>query len=557
MKVFGLHLHGHNTGACLIDSGKIVCMTEARLTRKKHDECFPERSIRYCLEAFNTNFEEIDIIVIDTFNLGNNHSAVTREDHEKRMNLTYLNNLGLGWIDENKLRECPSHHLAHAASAFFATGFDDAAILVVDGGGYGLGDHYLFHNILERQTMYRGVYDHIYEIRSTSTPENMPALGHMYELATKFLGFGVFNDGKTMGLASYGAGEMFKDVKLLKSFSGGVDIISNMKLKGPYHYNEFIDKFNLNPNVSALPKKEYNEFAFRVQCEFEEGMLHLAKYLQIVTKSRNLCIAGGCGLNCLANSAIKSLKMFDSVFIQPAATDKGIALGHALYGWNDIAKQPRLFKNRFDPYLGKYYSDKEIKDCIDRNYRGLTLVQDRLDETIRLVVNLLIEKKVIGWFQGCGEVGPRALGNRSILADPRFNEVKDEINKKIKHREWWRPFAPVVLVEYANDWFDLDGDDSPYMLLAPLVKEDKRALVPAITHIDNTSRVQTVSRDFNPVLYELIAEFFKKTGVPMILNTSLNKGGDPIVETPQDAINCLMNSEMDYLAIGNYLIRRK
>jgi carbamoyltransferase len=394
----------------------------------------------------------------------------------------------------------------------------------------------------------------LYTIRKDyAMPGFANGLGLLYMGASIFIGLGDFGSGKVMGLAPYGGrtdGRRFR-----RSFYEIVD--GAVLIPSKKNFVRHIDQFQrlYYPDIpkrekGELPDDVYTEIAYEVQDALEEALIEVANHLYRLSPSKNLCYAGGVGLNSVANKKILDNSPFEHIFVQPAACDTGIALGCALYGAHMLMGEDHG-KHRFkNAYLGRPYSGGEVLAAL-RNTANIAFRKE--PRIVERAAGLLAEGRILGWFEGGSETGPRALGHRSILCHPGKPGMKDILNARVKHREGFRPFAPSVLRECASDYFDITCE-SPYMLLIAKVKEDKREVVPAITHVDGTARVQTVTREDNGRFYDLIAEFYKITGVPVILNTSFNIAGEPIVETPADALRCFMSTEMDYLVIEDYLI---
>lgn len=550
MNILGLHVTGHDTGACLITDDSICCISEERLSREKNDGRFPGASIQYVLEdAGLSGLNRVDLVVVD-YSDNSTHKGI--EEIKKR---GYGGNIV-------PIR----HHDAHAASAFFVSPFDDAAVLVVDGlGSWGIDvppgeePHYLLtlqDAMAEVQSVYRATGSELTLLRRTVTTDTYGmGIGAFYAMATMYLGFGELEAGKVMGLAAYGNGKVpFKD-EIFTNFGGELLIeTGKRKFDAPEHLNYFGRKFfaGIPSRKSSEPlKKGHAAIASFVQHQTEDAMLLLAKNLYNMTRSPNLCIAGGVALNCLANRVILDESGFNNMFIQPASSDTGIPLGCALYGCHVLRKMPRKFFMK-DAFLGKEYSDNEISRAL-KNYGGTSCARSK--DVFHRAAAELAKGKIIGWFQGKSELGPRALGHRSILADPRDPKMKEKLNRHVKHREPFRPYAPAVLEEYAAEYFDLPVQ-SPFMLLSARVREEKKNSIPAVTHVDGTARVQTVNKKDNPGLYDIIQEFYRITSVPLILNTSFNTVGVPIVETPENALNCFLKTGMDILIMDKFLVEK-
>ncbi len=555
MNILGLHIFGHDTGAALISEGRLMAIAEERVDRRKHSGSFPVMSVNYLLKATGLkNVNDVDLVV-----------AVTRYGKDGRDKTGDSIRERLGY--SGRIHTI-SHHEAHAASAFFASPFDEAAVMVVDGLGSSAleieTDRPLpfmlrglpfkdVKNYEEVQSFYRARGNEIAGIRKDYTvPGFMNGIGLVYMGTSVFLNFGDFGSGKVMGLAPYG-GQPGKVVD--EPF---VEIVDGVALAGSeknfVRHNDLYRK-RFFPDIpprqeEKLPDDVYTEIAYAVQKATEDALIEMARHLYRISPSKNLCYAGGVGLNSVANKKILDNTPFERIFIQPGACDSGIALGCALHGAHIIHREPPGKYRLRNAYLGRAYSEEEILADLDQ----VKNIRFRKERDVALkAAELLAGGKILGWFEGGSEIGPRALGHRSIICDPRKPEMKDTLNARVKHREGFRPFAPSVLLENASEYFDLDCE-SPYMLLIAEVKEDKRHLIPAITHVDGTARVQTVTREDNGRYYELISEFGRITNVPVILNTSYNIAGEPIVETPGDALKCFMSTEMDYLIIEDYII---
>jgi carbamoyltransferase len=438
------------------------------------------------------------------------------------------------------------HHMSHAASCFLVSPFEEAAILTVDGVGewatasFGVGkgsDITLFKEIR---------FPH--------------SLGLLYSAFTYYLGFKVNSaEYKVMGLAPYGKPVHFERImKDMVHLNDDGSFKLNMKYFS-YDYgltmtNGAFDEFFGGPPRKAEAWMSEREFdiAASVQKVCEEVVLKMTNYIHKETGLDNLCMAGGVALNCVANGRVIRETPFKNLFVQPAAGDAGGAVGVAHYLYNTLEKQPRG-KAWTHAYLGPSYNDSEIKEYLDK--KRVPYEKPEPQELLARTARFIAEGNVIGWFQGRMEFGPRALGGRSILADPRDPKMRDTLNMKIKFREGFRPFAPSVLADKASEWFDI-ACDSPYMLLVAQVREGKRT-IPSVTHVDNSARLQTVTRDESPLYYDLIKEFEKLTGVPIIINTSFNVRGEPIVCTPHDAYLCFMRTNMDHLVVGPYILDKK
>jgi len=454
----------------------------------------------------------------------------------------------------------PEHHFAHACQAFLPSPFEEAAIMVLDGQGVPL--------VRTNNDQLSGCLAYG-KGRSINILKDLPvvcSLGSMYSQFTRKCGFKTNEEGKTMGLAPYGEPEYYDLLKKQLRYSvrkfdfrNPGSLFSGLRAKEyPYtlgKYTSFLKNFKRKERNEPF-SGVYKNLAFAAQKIVEDVMCYLADWLYEKTASRNLCISGGVGLNCVANYKVFTHSKFKNIFVFPSAGDEGLAVGQALYAYNIIYGHKRAYVSEHD-YLGKPYSQEDVRKAIDkfrdkgiiiRHYSDFRQLCDKMADEIS-------RGKITSWWQGRSEFGPRALGNRSIIADPRRKDMKDMLNSRVKHRESFRPFTPSVIKERAGEFFTLDVE-SPFMLLAPYVRPGKAEIVPAITHVDNTARVQTVAKEVNERYYDLIKAFERKTGVPMVLNTSFNVAGEPIVESPEDAIKCFLSTDIDILAIGDFLLEK-
>jgi len=557
--ILGISCFYHDSAACILKNGQIIAAAEEeRFTRKKHDSDFPKKAIQYCLKEAGIRVKDIDYI-------GFYDKPLLKFE---RILLTYISTFPKSykafrsavsvwikkklWIKELIRKELDyegkiyfiEHHLSHAASSFLVSPFKEAAILTLDGVGewatttYGIGKEN--------------------EIKLTHELKFPHSLGLLYSAFTYYLGFKV-NDGeyKVMGLAPYG-----KPIYYQKIMSNLIDLKEDgsFKLKMEYFAYHYSDKA-INKNFEDLfdgpprtPETEltqrHKDMAASIQKATEDIILRMVNRLHKETGLTNLCMAGGVALNCVVNGRIIKETPFKNLFIQPAAGDGGGAVGAASYIYHCILKNKREFVWQ-NAYLGPRFSREEVREYLEKNNIPFKEYNDA--DLINTVARLITEQKVIGWFQERLEFGPRALGNRSILADARNKENWQKVNLKIKFRESFRPFAPTVLEEDTGAYFDLDCP-SPYMLLVAQVKKEN---IPAVTHVDNSARIQTVNQRDNPLYYDLIKSFKKLTGCSAIINTSFNVRGEPIVCSPHHAFLCFMKTEMDYLVLGNFLIDKK
>ena len=562
MNILGLSCFYHDAGACLLQDGVVVAAAEEeRFSRLKHDARLPMQAASYCLESAGLEPDDLDYVIFYEKPLLKFERIVAGYAATYPRSRGAFVNAMEAWLGQKlwvrgQIRQAlgysgeilfGEHHLSHAASAFFPSPFDEAAVLTADGVG-------------EWATTTLGV-GHGIDLEVTHEIRYPHSLGLLYSAFTAFLGFEV-NEGeyKVMGMAAYGRPTCVDKVRRLITLAEDGSFRLDMRYFG-YHHGlrsldrAFVDLFGPARQPGAELEQRYADVAASIQLVTEEAMLGLARRTRQLSGSDNLCMAGGVALNVLANARILRESGFRRVWIQPAAGDAGGCVGAATYLHHTVLRHQR--RSPMDTaYLGPAYSNDEIRAFLSDEGVAFTA----LDECAiaPTVARLLANNEVVGWFHGRMEFGPRALGARSILANPTDPSMKDTLNAKIKHREPFRPFAPAVLVEAAPTYFDFgvpDGaPDSPFMLLTARVRPDKQHLLPAITHVDGTARVQTVSREHNPLFYALIEEFGKLTGVPVLVNTSFNVRGEPIVCSPREAFNSFAHTDMDYLLLGNALI---
>lgn len=519
----------HDFAGCIVKDGKIVMAIEAeRINRIKHGS-----------GGFNT-FASVSkyLFAKKTSEI---HSIATCDTLQTRNVSEYLDHV-----------KFYNHHLCHAAAVFYNSPFTESAILVMDGLGsrkQNTNGNYEFETI----SMYFGKGTKIQELKKVFGNVNSDydeqhvhkldipnSIGIFYTYITKIIGFDFLEDGKTMGLSSYGNSNTFY-VELLKYITYRKGVAEISFTESDYHL--------YRDRVKAVPEhlqfKVRTDFAAAGQRILEEIVLFYAVQLCKITNSKNLCISGGVALNSVANSVMMKRSGFESIFVFPACGDSSVAVGAAMLSYYDVNKT-RVTQDYVSPFLGKKYSDKDILNAI----RNCRYVEQK--NIYKSVAELVHKGEVVGWFQGASEFGPRALGHRSIVANPTDADIKDYINKVIKKREDFRPFAPAVLYSNQTEYFK-SGRYNPYMLFVDSVRDDKSREIPAVTHVDRTARVQSVDKK-NKEFYKLITEFYKLSGVPMLLNTSFNTIKDePIVETPEDAVRSFINSNLKYLAIGKYL----
>jgi carbamoyltransferase len=565
MNVLGISCYYHDSGAALVRDGQLIAAAEEeRFTRKKHDFSFPQKAIAYCLREAGIGIDQVDHIGFYEKPLVKFNRILetiladwprTLKPWLTAMPLWLAHRLRIGKEIQDKLGTDKDilycqHHLSHAASAFLVSPFEEAAILTADGVGewtttaWGTG---------------RGTtIDMRKELRFPHS------VGLLFSAITAYLGFQV-NDAewKVMGLAPYGQPRYMDQFRQIVDIRDDGSIRLDLRYFAHTHSTErtftrnWEELFGQPQRPTESPLTDFHrDIACSGQRIVEEIMVKMATHIHRETRSSNLCIAGGVGLNCVANWRILQESGFKNIFIQPAAGDSGGALGTAFYVYNTALNNPRVF--RMDHALwGPGFSDGEICAVLDH----AEAVYERIDDESELLeraAEMIAEGKVVAWFQGRLEFGPRALGARSLLADPRNAKMKDVINAKVKFREAFRPFAPAVLKEHAHEYFDMPaGMDMPFMLLVPKVRLEKRQVIPAVTHEDGTGRVQTVTEEHNGRFYRLIRAFGRQTGVPVVINTSFNVRGEPIVCTPQDAYHTFVHTGIDSLVMGNCVVTHK
>jgi carbamoyltransferase len=565
--ILGINAYDHDVAACLLRDGAIAfAIAKERINRHKHSTGFYHDVIDYCLRAEGITLDDVDLVVRNCYVLpvGELERRLTYQDvpeilppKERKLAPEYP----LFRSRSGKVVDI-SHHVAHAYSAFAVCPFKEGALMVVDGvGSYAADIAEEGHRIDNLSPLARESESYYRFEGSTLEPLkkvwlepvtgfladeffNMNGLGALYSRVSSYI-FSDWNKcGEVMGLAPYGRANQFKS--LVAFANGSLDVPEwTEAFDQPYLPED--EKWESSPGM-----QHWQDLAWRVQDDTERVLIERAIWLRETTGAKNLCIAGGVGLNCVANGRIVREAGFDNVWIQPAAGEDGIAIGCAYYGHLAIHNKPRSFVMEH-AFLGAPYSDGEVEAAAKKWFVTVKTCHAPDDDITAETARVLAEEKVVGWFQGGSEFGPRALGNRSILADPRKAAMKDLLNARVKHRQAFRPFAPIVLAERAAEVFEGD-EDSPFMLLAKRVRPEWKERIPAIVHVDGTARVQTVRREHNERLYRLLLEFEKLTGVPVLLNTSFNIRGEPIVETPADAMKCFLSTGIDYLAMHDLLI---
>jgi len=566
MYTLGISCYYHDSAAAVLKDGKVIAaVEEERFSRIKFDDGFPKLAINWCLKEAGISAVNIDSIafydkpVLKFERLLDNYIGVAPRGlfsfldvipkwiHKRLWVKDEINKHLKGFKGEIIF---PEHHMSHAAHTFFTSPFDEAAILTVDGVGE-----------WSTTTFGTGRDTSIKLINDIRWPHSV---GLFYSAFTYFLGFKV-NEGeyKLMGLSSYGEPKYYD-----KIMSELIDVKNDGSIHLNMKYFAFTyDKYMTNQNFSdvfGIPPRKHDEKVEQIhfdigasaQLVLEDILLKMVNHVYNKTKMKNLCLGGGVALNGVANYRILKEGPFENLHIPPSPGDAGSAVGCAQYLYHCHAKNKRVVEESTERitdniYVGPEYSNDEIKSFLDKNKISYDFLER--EQLLKNSAKLISEGNIVGWYQGKMEWGPRALGNRSILADPRDEKMKDVLNEKIKHRESFRPFAPSILEDYVSEYFDMDRP-SPYMLFVAKVKKPDK--IPAVTHIDGTGRLQSVSKEVNPLYYDLINEFYKLTDIPVIINTSMNVMGEPIVNTPEHAYNMILKTDMDYLVMGNYLVRK-
>jgi carbamoyltransferase len=559
MYILGISCYYHDSAACLVQDGRVVAAAqEERFTRIKHDQEFPVNAVRYCLREAGITIDQVDYVgfydkplikferILYTY-LGTFPKSFPSFIKavplwlRKKLWIPHTIKKELGYEGEVLMIE---HHMSHAASTFLVSPFEESAIVTVDGVGE-----------WATSTVGKGEGNDIELLKEIRFPHS---LGLLYSAFTYYLGFKVNSaEYKVMGLAPYGTPKYYDKMMELVTIDEDGSFKMNMRYFAyDYGLRMTNGRFNrLFGRPVRQPESKLEQFhmdvAASVQKVTEDIVLRMSNHAHELTGSKNLCLAGGVALNCVANGKVLREGPFDELFIQPAAGDAGGAVGVAVYLYHTVLKHPRehIWEHA---YLGPSFSTEDVRQFLDKTgavYQELDEVQI-LDRT----ADAIADQKVVGWFQGRMEFGPRALGNRSILADARNPENKDVVNMKIKFRESFRPFAPSVLEERLSDYFELD-QPSPYMLLVAQVREDNRT-IPSVTHVDGSARIQSVARGTNPLYYDLVKRFEEKTGCAVIINTSFNVRGEPIVCTPNDGYLCFMRTNMDVLVMDRFYMEK-
>ena len=570
MYILGISCYFHDASAALLKDGTIVAAAEEeRFTRKKHDTSFPINSIRYCLNSQNISINDVRYIGFYEKPLLKFERILSQHVETFPLSFkTFLSSMPT-WLKDKlgivrKIKKLGytgdilfiNHHLAHAASTFLISPFQKAAILTVDGVGewtttaYGIGEENKIHLIKEIR------FPH--------------SLGLLYSAITAYLGFTVNNsEYKVMGLAPYGnmdknTNPYYRKLRKVIDLKDDGSYRLNMEYF-KYHYADKMPSLKLCLLLGGPVRKSKDELTQRhkdiaaaLQLIYEEALFKMLNYLYKESKCPNLVISGGCGLNSVANGKILSNTPFKKIWIHPNSSDGGTTVGVVSYIYNSILSNKRTYQFK-DAFLGPGYPTGEIKNFLDKNHIKYFEFKDD-KQIIKKTAKLLAEDNVIGWFQGRMEWGPRALGARSILSNPCNPDMQNILNLKVKHREKFRPFAPVVCVEDALTYFECDKpipEPTDFMLMVYPIKKKWHKKIPAVTHVDGSGRLQTIRRFQNPLYYDLIKEFGKLSGIPILINTSFNIRGEPIVCSPYDAYKCMMGTGIDYLVMDRFLIKRE
>ena len=560
MIILGLSYNYHDAAACIVrDAVPVAAAEEERFSRQKHDVRFPEHAIAYCLREAGIAAADLDAIAFyekparkleRALRIGKQYAPSSYAKVAAQFPLLIDEGMSVELTVRERLNfQGPvyfsEHHLSHAASAFYVSPFKEATILTVDGvGEWATCAHFIGQGaaIEKRHEIH---YPH--------------SLGLLYSTITAFLGFNVNDDEyKIMGLASYGKPRFRAEIDQLVQLHGD----GSFNLSLPYFAYMYDGERMYSPEMERLlgpPRRRdeaiverHRDIAASLQAVTEDAMVAMARSCREVEPSANLCLAGGVAYNCVANSNVLDRSGFERVFIQPAAGDSGGAMGAALWASHEVLGEPRRSREH-NTMLGPAFTEGEILERL----KAFEMSFVRLDEDAlcRRVAALIHSDLVVGWFQGRMEFGPRALGGRSILANPCSPDMKDILNARVKFREEFRPFAPAVIEEAASKYFRMDAP-SPFMLLTPPVRPGRAAEIPSVTHVDGTARVQTVFATWQPLFHRLIKSFGELSGVPILINTSFNIRGEPIVCTPDDAIKCFLGTDIDFLAIGPFLVSK-
>ncbi|MFA9376106.1 MAG: carbamoyltransferase [Lachnotalea sp.] len=559
MYIVGISYSMHDSSICLFCDGKILCaIEEERMDRVKHSENFPYKSIEKILIDYNISINDISYIGLNFM-----PSMVKKEKLEKFALEGFPNNymvyfgMKMWYITINESKKIlrnklgykgkilfVDHHMAHAASAFYSSEFHESLIITSDGTG-------------EKMSLgiWKGNGNRIEKVVSNTYPNS---LGLIYTFFTYHIGLGLNGEGKTMGLAPYGEDVYCDFFNEIIQFTDKEIFVLNKKYfncpQGMLYINKCFTKEAIRVIGEADLSNEITEtkknIAASLQAFLERTMIKIVNEYLCKTGMKKLCLSGGVALNSALNGKLLKCIEDNSLFVQPAPNDSGTSIGVCQYIYYAILNNERTIEE-FTPYLGPCYSDIEIL----KELEYMKCTYRKVENIEKITADLLSKGYIVGWFQGGMEIGPRALGNRSILADPRIENMKECLNLKVKHREPFRPFAPIIKEEDMQQYFELQTK-SPYMAIVAEVKKEKQTSIPAVVHVDKTARIQTVTQKQNPKIYKLLDEFGKITNTPVLINTSFNDNNEPIVCSPQDAIRCFLKTEIDYLVLGDYLVEK-
>ena len=567
VKILGIKYGGHDTSAALLIDGKIVAASaQERYTRDKHSRKFPKEAVEDCLKLSNTKIDEIDeIAFVNDVNLfiremylkpalkNDDRLNFFFNDLEKLSKIYNFKSIIKKELKYNGVIKNYKHHLCHIASSYFSSGFENSLCLSIDG----FGEHETGLLVSAEKGKLKilnneNVYPH--------------SLGLAYSAITFFLGWKHHCDeGIIMGLAPYGNSkniipgrnksyiDIFREILIHDEdfkFKVNEKFLDYYSQRDKWVTSEFIEIFGSPRRYNDKIEQHHKDIAAALQDRLEEIVLKFLRKAKEKYKLNNLCLAGGVALNCSMNGKIEKNKLFDEIFVVPPSGDDGTAIGACYLAYQSRGEELNLKKN-YNFYLGSKFTNNEIKNTIKES----NLNFEENSDIFKTTAKYILDGKIIAWFQGGAEFGPRALGNRSILCKPYPKEMKDYLNKQVKFREDFRPFAPAVLKEFQQDYFEIN-QDSPHMLIACNVKESKNKIIPAVVHVDGSCRVQTVTQDTNERFYFLIKEFYKLSNIPVILNTSFNIKGQPIVNNPKEAIDTFKNTNIDVLVIGDYILTK-
>jgi len=535
--VLGLNM-GHNGGCALcVDGTIVVAISEERLVRQKNTHGWLY-ALRYCLQAARLSLSDIDLIVFSNYG--------------QRLPDNFDGDLSAFGVDVPGKTVTVDHHLSHACATFFSSPFRESIVFIYDGSGNGT----------DTESIYKASGNTLTKVAGNPIPDTFRGITRAYSYFNAYFGWTIHDSGKTMGLASYGDALRYAEYSIYSKNRDGW-YYNNFQHQDAEGVSHLLDVYAIDaPPPFLTNKMEYADLAAWAQVEFERAILGTIDNVGKAYDVSRLCIAGGGALNSVCNRKILSDTDVEHLFAFPASGDDGECIGNALYGYYVYGENNRDDFSQYRSFHGKEYDTQSIIDRLESR-RGLRsnlipgapqYTYQRLNNPARTAASLIANGDIIGWFQGGSEFGPRALGHRSILCDPRKLDMKERLNEKVKHREKFRPFAASVLTDSLSEYFEINVE-SPYMLIVPRVKKEKIAEIPSVVHVDETCRVQTVDKK-DGIYHELLANYKKLTGVPLVLNTSLNVAGEPIVETPLEAIQCLLKTDLDHLIVNDILVSK-